>query len=126
MKRLFIITLIMALVSGFFATTTEAEPIPEPQRHGSSSRSMQVDAYYYDYVNQKIAHLPIRIYRRKIFEYCNQDTWISCSVRAKTNKKGDTSDDVPEDWKKMSEDFEYTAEINHIKIFFDIDETGYY
>lgn len=127
MRKYLIASMIMAMVAGLFMPAM-AEPAPMPQysRHGDRSKTEVVDAYYYDYVRKEIAFLKIQVSRKKIVEYWDNNTWVACSVRAKSNKEGDTSKDIPEDWKKLSKDFEYTAELNYVKLFFNHSENGYF
>lgn len=126
MRKLLIASLLMTIVAAFFIpTTTVAAPEPQYMKSGNGS-IYQVDAYYYDYVNNKIATIKINVSHRKIVAYWDNNTWITCTVKALSNKKGDTSGDVPKDWIDLSKRFEYTAEINNHKVFFDSKETGYY
>lgn len=116
--------LILTIVSSFcIAAIAAPVPKPEPQYHRADVAGAIVDGYYYDYSTKQIASISLRVYHRKVVAYWNNDVWQTCSVRLQKNETGDTSNDVPEEWRNFSKKLQYKIVLNRITLYLDTENS---
>ncbi|MDE5811573.1 MAG: hypothetical protein K2H61_04595 [Muribaculaceae bacterium] len=121
--RNFILAASLCLVAIPMATVFTATPAVA---QSTADHTSQTQAYYYNYADKKIETINIRVKHRRVVSYWDGNVWVTCNERVLTNKTGDESTDIPQDWQKLSKSLESKTVIKGITLYFTVESAGGY